>query len=482
MRKGVLRVAFATLLAIASLVHAPAAALAAGCGSTAQPTRTIYLPNITKTLGGPNGYDTPFIAQNVGATSTQLEVSYFRFSDGCLITRRTVNNLAAGTSFADIPNNDADLPNDTQFSVVIRSFGASIVSVVNEIQGSGASFQGLSYTGSNTGATKVYLPNVTRRFFGYDVPLIVQNLGVASATVSATFTSFDGTQTVNVPLTVASGRSGVIDPDFTSGLTDGTQYAVKLVSSQPIGVVANAHNEAIGPVAFSHNGLAAGAASLYAPFALKSATSFSPVVVQNVGNAPTSATLTFTPLGGGTAQTFTMSGIPAGGSQAFDVRFNSGVALPNIPVCTVGSATCLAYGNYSLVITSPGLLAAVVLPNSNTTAAGYLAAVAPTTKVVLPVVQRNMSGWNDPIYLQSVGASSATLQYYVIGAGTLAATQTQSLTSGTGLKIDPATVSGLADGQQYAVVITGNGSLTAIVDELNAAAGDGTMIYEGFAR
>ena len=404
------------------------------CTNAANPTSTVYLPNITRRLGGPNGWDTPFYVQNAGSATATIESSFYFFDTGGFATCHARTNVAAGASVLDDPNQASDLLDGKQYSVVVRSYGSAAVAAVNQAQTtSSGALEALSYSGFNGGATTVYVPNVTRRFFGYDVPLIVQNLGVASATISATFTSFDGTQTVNVPLTVASGRSGVIDPDFTSGLTDGTQYAVKLVSSQPIGVVANAHNEAIGPVAFSHNGLAAGAASLYAPFALKSATSFSPVVVQNVGNAPTSATLTFTPLGGGTAQTFTMSGIPAGGSQAFDVRFNSGVALPNIPVCTVGSATCLAYGNYSLVITSPGLVAAVVLPNSNTTAAGYLAAVAPTTKVVLPVVQRNMSGWNDPIYLQSVGASSATLQYYVIGAGTLAATQTQALTSGMGL-------------------------------------------------
>jgi hypothetical protein len=454
------------------------------CTNAANPTSTNYLPNITRRLGGPNGWDTPFYVQNAGTTTaTSIEASFYFFDTGGFATCHAHTNVVAGASVLDDPNLASDLLDGKQYSVVVRSYGSAAVAAVNQAQTtSSGALEALSYSGFNGGATTVYVPNVTRRFFGYDVPLIVQNLGVSSATVTATFTSFDGTQTVNIPLTVGAGRSGVIDPDFTSGLTDGTQYAVKLTSSQPIGVVANAHNEAIGPVAFSHNGLAAGAGSIYAPYATKSATSFSPVVVQNVGSSTTSATLTFTPLGGGAAQTFTVSNIPAGGAQAFDVRFPNGVALPNTPVCTVGSASCLAYGNYSLVITSPGLVAAVVLPNSNTTAAGYLAAVGPTSKSVLPVVQRNMSGWNDPIYLQSIGASSATLQYYVIGAGTLAATQTQPLTTGTGMKIDPATVAGLADGQQYAVVITGNGALTAIVDELNPATGDGTMIYEGFAR
>ena len=455
----------------------------APCTFAASPTATVYLPNITRRLGGPNGWNTPFYVQNAGSAATAIEASFYFFDTGGFATCHRYGNVGAGASVLDDPNAATDLLDGKQYSVVVKSFGSAAVAAVNQVQTTAAgALEALSYSGFNGGNTAVYVPNVTRRFYGYDVPLIVQNLGTASASVTATFTSFDGTQTVTIPLTVGAGRSGVIDPDFTAGLTDQTQYAVKLVSSQPIGVVANAHNEVIGPVAFSHNGLAAGAASIYAPYATKSASSFSPVVVQNVGAAPASATLTFTPLGGGTPQTFTMANIPAGGSRAFDVRFANGVALPGLAQCLTASATCLGNGDYSLVITTGGLVAAVVLPNSNTTAAGYLAAVAPTTKVVLPVVQRNAAGWNSPIYLQSIGASSATLSYYTIGSGTLVITQTIALVSGTALKIDPAAVSGLTNGLQYAVVITGNGTLTAIVDEINPAPGDGTMIYEGFAQ
>ena len=453
------------------------------CSNPPSPTSTVYLPNITRRLGGPNGWDTPFYVQNSGSTAATIEATFSFFDTGGFATCHRYANVAAGTSVLDDPNLATDLLDGKQYAVVVKSYGSTAVAAVNQAQTTAAgALEALSYSGFNGGNTTVYVPNVTRKFFGYDVPLIVQNLGAVATNVTATFTSFDGTQTVNVPLTVGAGLSGVIDPDFTLGLTDQTQYAVKLTSAQPIGVVANAHNEVIGPVAFSHNGLAAGAASIYAPYATKGATSFSPVVVQNVGAASTSATLTFTPLLGGTPQIFTIATIPVGGAQAFDVRFTNGVALPNIAPCTVAGPTCLGNGDYSLAITTPGLVAAVVLPNSNTTAAGYLAATAPTSKAVLPVVQRNAAGWNGYIYLQSIAAASATLSYYTIGSGTLATTQTVALVPGTAMKIAPATVSGLADGQQYSVVITGTGTLTAIVDEVNLASGDGTMIYEGFAQ
>ena len=63
------------------------------------PTQTVYLPNITKTLGGATGWVTPFIVQNTGTIGTTLEVSFYKFSDGSCVARRTVLLLAPGTSF-----------------------------------------------------------------------------------------------------------------------------------------------------------------------------------------------------------------------------------------------------------------------------------------------------------------------------------------------------------------------------------------------
>jgi hypothetical protein len=452
------------------------------CGNAAVPTSTVYLPNITKTLGGPAGWYTPFIAQNIGTAATTLEVSFYKFSDGSLVTCRAITNLAPGTSFADVPNNDTDLPGDTQFSVVIKSFGAAIVSVVNQVQGSGSTSEALSYTGSTSGATKVYVPNVTRRFFGYDVPLIIQNLGSAAGTATASFVSFDGTKTGSASVSVQPGRSAVIDPNVTAGLVDGTQYAVTINSTTPVAVVANAHNESGAPVAFSHNGLTQGATTVYAPYAAKNGPlgRFSPVVVQNLGTATADATLRFTPLNGGTTQTFTVAAIPAGGAKAFDPRFTTGTTT----LCTTQSATCLGAGEYSLVVTSGQPVAAVTLPVTDITAEAYVAATTVTARTYLPNVTRTLggpTGWTTPIILQSVTATSATLKWYRFDNGQLATTQNVTLTAGSSKWIDPLTVAGLSENTQYAVVIdAGAGTTaTAIVYQL-ASGGDNAAIYSGF--
>jgi hypothetical protein len=317
------------------------------------PTNTVYLPNITKTLGGPSGWVTPFIVQNIDAVGTNLELNFYRFSDGCLVTRRVVNGLQPLRSFADIPNNDADLPGDTQFSVVVRSFGGNVVSVVNEVQGSGATFQGLSYAGSTSGAMVVYLPNVTRRFFGYDVPFIIQDLGAAQAHASVRFVSFDGTLTYTMSVSADPQQSAVVDPNFlpayngsaNSGLRDGTQYAVTVTSDQPVAVVVNAHNETGAPVAYSHNGLTVGAPKVYAPYAAKNADGvgrFSPIVVQNLGTASVSPTLTFTPL----ASSSSGGGYPA--------------SLPNDSPCPVLSLfRCYTFNVTSAGAPLPGVCLAI---------------------------------------------------------------------------------------------------------------------------
>jgi len=457
------------------------------CGTPGPATASVYLPNITKTLGGPNGWDTPFIVQNVGTVNTVLEVSYYKFADGSLVTCRKASAVRPGTSFADIPNNDAYLPDDTQLSVVVRSFGAALVAVVNEVQGSGAGFESLAYDGASSGATKVYLPNVTRRFYGYDVPFIVQNLGTQNTNATASFISFDGTKTFSKTLAIQPGRSGVVDPDFTPGLVDGTQYAVTVTADQPISVVVNAHDETNGPpVAYSHNGLVLGATTLYAPYVAKHGGSddrVAPVVVQNVSSAAVDATLTFTPLTMGSApQVFAFAGLAPGASRAFDPRF----ALGTTAVCVTASATCLGNGEYALKVTATGSVAAVVLVVTATTAGAYAAAPIVTLRQYLPNVTRTLggpSGYSTPIYLQSAGAATATLRWYRFTDASLVLTQNVTLPADSSVVIDPRTVAGLSEDTQYAVIVDGvGGPVNAIVYEQSFTGGDGVMIYEGFAQ
>src|SRR6266550_3881878 len=152
-------------------------------------TSTVYLPNITRRLGGPDGFYTPFIIQNTGTANTELEVSFYKFTDGSCVERYLVFGMAPGTSHSNDPNDvvkNPSLPDDAQFSVVVQSFGSKNVGVVNEHQNvlDPVRAEALSYDGFTTGANTVYLPNITRKFFGlFDTPFIIQNLGSSTAPV-----------------------------------------------------------------------------------------------------------------------------------------------------------------------------------------------------------------------------------------------------------------------------------------------------------
>ncbi|HEY3218270.1 MAG TPA: hypothetical protein VGK15_04195 [Candidatus Limnocylindria bacterium] len=464
--------------------------------STQTPTQTVYLPNITKTLGGPTGFLTPFIVQNTSASATTtLEVSFYRFSDGSCVTRRTVTGIAPGTSFADVPNNDSDLPGDSQFSVVVRSFGSTIVSVVNEHAGSGTRAEALSYNGFSSGATSVSLPNIVRRFFGFHTPFIIQNLGTVSTTATATFIPFSGGGSVTVQRTIAPGQSQFVEPNVEAVLTDNTQYGVTVTASQPIAVVVNTHNDdanVASPVAYSTDGVATGAPTVYGPYAAKNANdqgfsnTVSTIVVQNLSGAPAQPSLTFTPLGGGASKSFNAPAMLANGaSWAFDPRYESGSSANGVLCGPSATTFCLADGEYSFVAAAPGNIAAAVNVVSPTTAMGYTALTRAASSFFLPNVTRTLggaTGWSTPILLQTASASGAAIQWRRFSDGQLVTTQNLTITAGSGIRIDPRTVTGLSDDTQYAVTVTGvGGTVAAIVTELNFQGGDGAMTYEGFA-
>src|SRR6058998_3886117 len=97
-----------TALALSFGLAIGAGTAPAGATAAAATTTTVYLPNVTRMLGGPDGWQTPFIVQNIGSNDTDLEISFYGFSDGSLVAQRHVSALKPGTSFADVPNNDTD--------------------------------------------------------------------------------------------------------------------------------------------------------------------------------------------------------------------------------------------------------------------------------------------------------------------------------------------------------------------------------------
>ncbi len=477
---------------VASLFGPPRAAAAAGCGMPGVATTTVYLPNITKTLGGPGGWVTPFIVQNVGTAATTLEVSFYGFYDGALVSCRSVPSLLPGTSFADVPNNDADLPDNAQFAVVVRSFGSQVVAVVNEQQGIGARAEAMSYGGLSAGATTVVLPWLSKGMGGWLTTFVVQNVGTLTAGVTIAMQSLDGARNVTLARTIAPGRSTAIDPTVEAAIAQNDELSATVTSTQPIAVVVNAHNDAAGvaaPRAFSYNGITGAGPTTYVPYLLKEdLEAFGPgashVYLQNAGATDAVPTLTFRQLGTGTTITIAAPApVKPGATWAFDpqiYKIAGGYQLcRNAPV-----GKCISPGEHALVVTG-GSFAVVNAAITATTAMGSIGSSTAGTRYYLPNITKTLggaSGWTTPIVLQSAGATSATLRWYRFADGALAVTQyIPSLVPGGSVRVDPRTVTGLADATQYAVVVDAPGPVAAVVQELSFQGGDGTMAYEGFA-
>ncbi|HYL50586.1 MAG TPA: hypothetical protein VEZ15_01340, partial [Acidimicrobiia bacterium] len=476
---------------------------------TGSPATKYFLPNITRNLGGFGGWYTPFIVQNTGSASTALEVSFYKFTDGSCVSRLTVSTLAPGASYANDPRDNGKnpgLPDDAQFSVVVRSFGSTIVGVVNEQQGSGNLSEAMSYDGFSTGTTTVSLPNVTRRFFGFDTPFIIQNLGTSTTTATATFRPFDGSSgPIVVTRTIDAGRAKPIDPnsDDTAlgapGLSDGKQYAVTVNGSQPLAVVVNTQSDAPGtatPIAAATDGVFTGNATVYGAYAAKNAAGRrTPIIVQNLGGTAVAPVITFTPLAGGpgTATTYTFPSIQPNSSKAFDPRFSFDTQGSSSPtLCSGASATCLADGEYAFSVTggAGSNLAVQVNPESATTLMAYSGTGSPAAKYFLPNITKSLCfcptpvngvGFTTPILIQSVTATNVQLQWFRFSDGSLVTTQNLALTPGSGIRVDPWSVAALPADSQYSVVATATGgTMTAIVTEF-APGGDNAMAYEGFA-
>jgi hypothetical protein len=443
-----------------------------------QATTTIYLPNIVKMLGGADGWNTPFIVQNVGTASTNLTFEFRRFSDGAVVKTRTVAGLAPGTSVFHCPNCDGELAAGGQYSVVIKSFGSPVVAVVNEHQNEAnpQRQEALSYDGLTSGSTKVFLPYVAALAGGFYCTVITQNLGVGLASVTADFKSFDGLKTAQLARTMTSGGSQFIDPRFESKLTAGTEYGVSLTSTQPIGVVVNCHNDDASnpaPRAFSYNGvLASNEIRTFVPYIAKNvAGRTSRLIVQNTGTTAVQPVLFVASLGG-----------------PISASLNGPAALAPGAIWAYDFATSpFPDGERSLYVKG-GQFAVLVDTRSATTAMGFTGQSDHSGRIYLPNITRTLggpTGWTTPIVVQSQGAFVATLKWYRFADGVLVYTQPISFNGffrGMSIKIDPRSLPQLSDDTQYAVTIDApEGGVGAVVLELNDRGGDSAMAYEAMS-
>ncbi len=435
---------------------------------------SVYLPNVTKTLGGTGGWTTPVAIQNTGQASTTVALDLYRFSDGSSVATLQSPSLRPGQAWLFDPLHYAELPNDTQFALVLRPASATVAAVVLE----GMDRAAMAYSGTTTGASTLYLPNVTRRLGGpggWDTPFIVQNLGGAATTVSVLFYGFaDGALARRLDgITIQPGRSQAVVPLTIDGLRDDSQYSV-VVQGPPGAQLHAIVNEHQGDQAMSYAAQQAGAQNLYLPNVMKYVGAeawHSPFIVQNVGASTTSFWLAFYPVG--TAQLVASTSpitLAPGRSYPVDVRFFP-VGLPA--------------GRYSVAALGDRGAQLVAIVNQHTTgkAMSYEGFASADRVAALPYVTKN-SGflrWSSQIVAQNLGATSDLAVTLFDAQGNVATRKTYpAIQNGISVLYDLAADAALQDGV-YSALVQADQRVAAVANIVGVGSGDFAMSYTSTA-
>jgi len=119
-----------SLAAAVNVISDVNGATAMGYAASAAPATKFFLPNVTRTLGGANGWSTPILIQSVTATGTTVE--WRRFADGALVTTQTLT-IPSGSAIRVDPRTVAGLSDNTQYAVTVNGTGGMVTAIVTEL-------------------------------------------------------------------------------------------------------------------------------------------------------------------------------------------------------------------------------------------------------------------------------------------------------------------------------------------------------------
>jgi len=177
-----------------------------------------YLPNITRRLGGANGWTTPIVIESAGATSVTMR--WYRFADGVLVTRQTLAISATGASITVDPRNVVGLADETQYAVVVDATGGNVAAIVTELNFSGGDGD-MAYEGF--AATVPTFPVATA--IGVAPTSVSVTTGTTAQLTATVKDQFDNpmvgttvTWTVNPPALGTVGQTGLFTAGQAAGL------------------------------------------------------------------------------------------------------------------------------------------------------------------------------------------------------------------------------------------------------------------------
>ncbi len=282
-----------------------------------------------------------------------------------------------------------------QYSGVV-SCDVSVAAVVNfSDKDSGASHNG---TASTDLATVWYAPSIYNNYFSYYTNVIAQN--ATSSPINITLDIFAPGNTTPVSTAtrtnVPAGASVSFDQSTNTSLTANVAYSAKLTGTGNVAAVVNIYGlGGANNQLYSYNLFSAGSNQAFVPVIMNNYFGFNTALtVQNIGNAPTTVTVTY---GTGATENAT---IAAGSSKVF-LNFGASAKIPSGTI-TGARVTTSNAGDKIVATVNESQTGSVY-------AASYSGAASGSTTVNAPIVMRSYFGFHSSVTCQNISGSNQNI-------------------------------------------------------------------------
>lgn len=167
---------------------------------SAEYSNRIYVPNITRTLGGPTGWTTPIVVQVQDGFAATLK--WYRFADGVLVHTQPLSfGFFDGMSIKVDPRTIPQLSDNTQYAVTIEATEGGVGAIVLELNDRGGdsamSYEGMTAAASAPFGTSSCTPSADTSGSSFRCRFYGLPPGATPITYSVTVPGFaDGTETI----------------------------------------------------------------------------------------------------------------------------------------------------------------------------------------------------------------------------------------------------------------------------------------------
>jgi hypothetical protein len=412
-----------------------------------------YLPHVPV-----GAFNTMIGTQNISAATSACSFSLYGGAGNVVYTSPS-STLPARSSLFVNTSSIGSLASGNYSGVVSCNQPAHVVSFFRKTESAAA------YGGVAGGASIWYAPGIYNNYYSFYTNIVVQNTSSSNADISVSIYA-EGN-----PVAVATQTAGNVAPNASASLDQrglsgvnaniahsavirGFQAGTSAPAAVAAIVVINSNNQL-----FSYTAFANGGTTWYTPANMVHYYGWnSALVIQNVGTAATSVTVTYS-----TGESQTKASLAANSSWSIYLPAQS--PLGNHPA----SENVLA--GATITSTSQPIVVQVNESNSQNRAATYTGLLGGGTAVYGPLVSYQASGYDASITCQNLGTLTTDMTLEYVGVKTI--TKTGILPGNINVWVTQ--MDGLTLGFQGAVVVTSTNSqpIGCIINMANNGASNG---------